>query len=709
MSTSRPPITSVMLRRFPGLSILFTLVAAVGCSNSQTNQSSSFSSRGLDPYCPILPSRTFERSIVVSGDAVYEYRVHGNGVASDNGVVLNVSSSSTPVAQTYSLIVDGRFFSAESSLTGSSGQKDVVSKLKAAINSDTRFVAYGTSELIVTSPQSKSTPLLSNLIGLVQTSAHPPPRPIRFAEIAVKNAAGEIVQCAETDDFGSYHFQLPANSGFFTIELRSRAGNSRSMAYILDNPMENRQHSLQVTVDSVTDTQAPLLRATVRDDLLGGAFNILDQILKAQDFLRNETGKCNQPGDSTFLQDCVPFVGAPLVKVYWSAGLSPSTYLGTTGSISFYLNGRRELYLQGGQNGNVISSDMDHFDNSVILHEYAHFLEDVFGRPDSPGGSHNGDSIIDPRLAWGEGWANFFQAAVTGDPVYRDTYGTPDCTSACAGTYFDESIDPSGRPGNDVPTQGALGEGNFREFAITRMLWDAIKTSGGVTRFSEIWRTIVAPNVGMRNVVDPFKSVGRFHFIQTSLSSVDSWSALRLGEEQIPGFSVYATRFSVTSTTCATSPVRMTPVRSPGDNGSFATSDQFRNNDFFRFDHLGGRVNLELFYSKNSNDPPDLDLYLYRSKYILGRASDMLLTSAFSGDGCPSLGNSSDLSNSFRSQNGCPTPPAGLTSTFGYEKAVGSLPAGTYMLNVQADTSVRAGAATDYVLLLNGGTVCPEP
>lgn len=692
---------------FIRVTLLVTLLAT-GCQNAGTNQASGFSTRGVDPYCPHLPSRTFERSILVSGDAVYEYRVNGNGAATDSGVVLNVALAATPTPRTYSLLLNGVRFSTEGSLTGTAGQRDIVSKLKAAINADSRFFAYGSTQLIVTHPESTSSPLTFELVGLSEASVHLDPRPIRFAEVAVKNAAGEVVQCAETDANGSYQFQLPSNSGLYAIELRSRAANSRNRAYILDTPINNLQHALVINVDSATDTRAPLLRATVRDDLLGGAFNILDQILEAQDFLRAETGNCDQPSDSTYFPSCMPFVGAPLVNVFWSAGLSPSTYIGTTGSISFYVNGRRELYLQGGQNGNVASSDMDHFDNSVILHEYAHFLEDVFGRPDSPGGSHNGDSIIDPRLAWGEGWANFFQAAVTGVPVYRDTYGTPDCTSACAGTYFDESIDPAGRPGNDVPTAGASGEGNFREFAVTRMLWDAVKSSGGITRFSEIWRAIVTPTVGMRNVSDPFKSVGRFHFIQTSLGSASNWSSIRAGEEQLPGFSVYATPFVVTTSACGSSPIRMSPFRGPSDNGSFATSDQYRNNDFLRFDHRGGPVNLELFYSKSLSDPPDLDLYLYRPKYILGRSSDMILASAFSGDGCPGAGAPSDATNPFRSQNGCPAPPAGLSPTFGYERAAGTLSAGTYMLNIQVDTSVRAGAATDYVVMLNGAVVCPE-
>lgn len=91
--------------------------------------------------------------------------------------------------------------------------------------------------------------------------------------------------------------------------------------------------------------------------------------------------------------------------------------------LSFYKPGERKLFILGGSNGNVDTADTDHFDNSIILHEYGHFLEDVYGKTDSPGGYHNGSSIIDPRLAWSEGFTNSFQGAALGKNFYLDTAG----------------------------------------------------------------------------------------------------------------------------------------------------------------------------------------------------------------------------------------------------------------------------------------------
>lgn len=687
------------------IAMLFSLGS---CARSGSTQ---LASRGVDEYCPYLPSKNFSDPITVHGEAIYEYRLNGNGVVSDAGVVLTVVSYLDAATRSYAVTVNSRTYTVQSDLSRTSAQQDVVTKLKAAINADSSsgLYAYGIAQLTITEPGSKTSPTVAipAPARLTVASTNPQPRPVRHAEIAVKNSSGAIIQCAETLDDGSFQFDLPRDSGSHSIELRSRSNNSANAAYILDGPSNNLQHAVSVTTSTTTSVSNILVRARVHDGLIAGAFNILDQILNAQNYLRVETLHCDDPAAPTYFAGCRPISTVPLVRVYWAPGLSPASYVGTTGAISYYLNGRHELYLQGGQNGNVVSSDMDQFDNSVILHEYAHFLEDIYGDPDSPGGSHSGDAIIDPRLAWGEGWANFFQAAVTGDPVYRDTYGTPDCTSACAGTYFNEPLNPTGPPPNDVPTMGAMGEGNFREFSIARLLWDVINPTGGVSRFSEIWRAIVVSDVGMKDVNDPFKTVGRLHQIQVDLRDDISWSPIRLPEEQIPGFAPYATPFTLTSTSCSTSPVVMTPVRSPGDNGSFATSDQFRNNDFYRYDHPGGHFSLELLYTKSAVESPDLDVYLYRTNYVFGRASDMLVSSAFTGDGCPASGAQWDSANPFRAQNGCPVDSSGLSSPFGYEKGAISLAAGTYMINVQADTSIRGGSSTSYVLRLNGQTVCP--
>src|SRR5262249_7697954 len=65
----------------------------------------------------------------------------------------------------------------------------------------------------------------------------------------------------------------------------------------------------------------------------------------------------------------------------------------------------------------------DEFDDFALLHEFGHFVASRFSRTDSPGGSPSRGFAYDPRLAWSEGLAHFFSAAVMGNPVRVVTLG----------------------------------------------------------------------------------------------------------------------------------------------------------------------------------------------------------------------------------------------------------------------------------------------
>jgi len=117
------------------------------------------------------------------------------------------------------------------------------------------------------------------------------------------------------------------------------------------------------------------------------AFNILDQAILAMDTIR------------TVLGDPTP---VPLTA-RWSRGSNNGTYYSGNA-----------IYLLGA------SSDDDGYDDTVILHEIGHFVEDTEGRSDSPGGSHDG-SPTDPNLAWSEGFSTYFAMAVRDAPYYMDS------------------------------------------------------------------------------------------------------------------------------------------------------------------------------------------------------------------------------------------------------------------------------------------------
>jgi len=519
-------------------------------------------------------------------------------------------------------------------------------------------------------------------------------RPIRYAEVQVTNSAGTIVQCSETNSSGAFTFQLPSDSATYTVSVVSRANNAYNTAYVMNNPFDNVAYKVSASV-TASGSPTATLTALATGNLIGGAFNILDQIYASQDYLRTKTASCNSAPSTNYFPDCTPFTVAPIVYTFWTAGLTPSTYAGTTGGISYYgtpdgYESMRGLYILGGVNGDTESSDMDHFDNSVIVHEYAHFLEYTYGRMDSPGGSHSGNGIIDPRLAWGEGWADFLQGVVL-NGIYRDTYGHTGCSGTnseglpgCTGVTINEdlSLNPGtcGSTCHDKPTEA--GEGDFREFSIARLLYQVAR-SGGTSQFSEIWTVVRGPTYGMGVISDRFKAIGRVHKIQQAIVGAVNWNSLRSTEYQASDLSGYATPFN---TSCSSTSRPMAIRMATSDTDEFTTSDQLRNNDFIIYTHAGGTLTLGLSWSGASN--ADLDLFVYPQGYLFGA------------DG------------SRYSYGWSVAARTSTSTTSGTESISTTLAAGNYMINVKAYTGIYSSVGTyntTYNLTLNSSPVCLTP
>jgi hypothetical protein len=473
-------------------------------------------------------------------------------------------------------------------------------------------------------------------------------------------------------------------------------------ASVLDKPATNAYYSLTKSVTPNVSKSVGTLTAEASGTTLGGAFNILDQIAFANQYLRDKAGTCH-----TTNSGCTNFTTAPKISAYWVAGFNPNSYLGSsTSGLSFYLPGYSRLFILGGINGDMNASDTDHFDNSVIIHEYGHFLEDSMFASDSPGGSHNGNKVIDPRLAWSEGWGNFFQAAVTNwsgydDPAYNyvncQTTPDPDCPSSP--TYTDTvgnadgttsvafGVDLETPDGNDDPN--FLGEGNFREFAVTRFLWDIVDSGaenqyGGTDNISDefvqIWASLTKSSVSFKTSSYQFRNVGLLDLIHTNMATSNTWSSVHTLNRHEPDESDYA-QYVKTGTTCSYS---VTPASVAGDTGALSSSDLFRNNDFYHVKiTASGTYTLRLDYEDHDhlNTVADLDLYLYNSSARFANSSDIV---AYSRE-TPSAG-------------------AGTTKT---ESLSATLAPGDYLINVNVYTGGALGGPADYTLKLNGSQLCP--
>ncbi len=466
--------------------------------------------------------------------------------------------------------------------------------------------------------------------------------PIRGAEVQVlKN--GSIFHCTTTTSTGTYSFNLPDDSATYTIKVNSRSYTADNKVSVLDTPSTKNYYSVTTTV--VATGPGPLVanvaNATYNGDLKGGAFNILDKIYQANDFLKN------QATGTSFSVD-------HKATVYWKRGVNPSTYVGGDANegLSYYLTGTDSIYILGGIDGDVNSEDTDHFDDSIIVHEYGHFIEDNYSISDSPGGFHNGRRIVDPRLAWSEAFATFLMAVVLEDPIYRDTYGNVDGTTGYAIHYNTETNSLAGGANKlDTPVANNIGEGNFREFAIVRLLVDLFDNiAGGLSDsdadgltlpFEDFWDVFV----GTFKTTEDFVDSGHF-FSKLDAAVATDFSAF-LTDDEIEvradrreyGFSNLSILGGdpdlIAGGGDASCEWDIEAEDQIGDNSegrdtivddgdpitsAFSLSNQFKSNDFFLYYHSGGALTVYLEYTPIGGNA-DLDLYIYKADYTYGSSS----------------------------------------------------------------------------------------
>jgi Bacterial pre-peptidase C-terminal domain len=192
------------------------------------------------------------------------------------------------------------------------------------------------------------------------------------------------------------------------------------------------------------------------------------------------------------------------VTIYWSTR-NKKTTVGTT-----YFNvANSTAYVLGDRD-----TDSDEFDDAVLVHEYAHLLAAKFSRDDSPGGPHSIGDMLDPRLAWSEGWANVFSSIVRNDPVWRDSSGL----NGAIVYRFD--VEENAPPADKEP-------GYWSEASVDSILWDIFDEhvdAGDDVQyaFAQIW----AAFTDLRN--DRFVYLPYFleHFIARYPSSADAIRAI---------------------------------------------------------------------------------------------------------------------------------------------------------------------------------------
>lgn len=274
------------------------------------------------------------------------------------------------------------------------------------------------------------------------------PRPVRNGVVQLLQGTN-VLATTNTDAEGNYQlsFTAPAGPGLVLVAL---AKTSTPSIQVEDNTDNDAIWSIGANIQVSTTSQD--LHAThgwsgtaySASRRTAAPFAILDSMYTAaQGFL------------------AVRQVNFPALKVNWSPDNVPQSGAKATGRIgtSHFSFDENEIYILGKD-----GADTDEFDAHVIVHEWGHYFEHNLSRSDSPGGPHSGGDVLDPRLAFGEGYGNALSGMLLPTHVYIDTLWANSSTLGAFGFDLETAPSPT-----DDPRPGV-----FSEVSVMRLLYDLV-------------------------------------------------------------------------------------------------------------------------------------------------------------------------------------------------------------------------------------------
>lgn len=249
--------------------------------------------------------------------------------------------------------------------------------------------------------------------GLDYASIHA--MPARGVTVQLLDQDSRVRHTGQTDADGYYSFSVIRQQNLRVRVLAELRGNSQAAwdIQVRDNTNGNAQYVMDGSLASVGDgdNQTRHLHATSGWTDAGytaprsaAPFAVLDSIYDAVQLVVSAH----------------PNVLLPPLAVYWSEKNIAASGNLSDGNIgtSFYTSEGPSIYLLG-----AADNDSDEYDRGVVQHEFGHYIEHQLGRTESIGGNHNQTSRLDMRVAFGEAWGNAFAGMVSGDPLYRDSFG----------------------------------------------------------------------------------------------------------------------------------------------------------------------------------------------------------------------------------------------------------------------------------------------
>jgi len=347
-----------------------------------------------------------------------------------------------------------------------------------------------TFDLLIISGKARFEKKIVDQTGLTNTIVL---TPIRSADVEIyRDGDGVVVATGDTDANGDFSIEIPEAEVNMALKVRVIARqldgnlNVRVVDALDETVFPNAIIGFLYAAYSevVTGPQSDVQITATADDATGrraGAFNIFDAFISATDFV----------------QAVGPSAVFPPIVFRWKVGtdIGP-TFLPDAVTIAEGVADRINI-------GDK-ASDTNDFDDSIILHEIGHYMGKNFSKDSSQGGPHLLGQRLDPRLAFSEGWADFFAQAVVGDPLYINS------TSPSPFTVSVESF--------NATTMATTYES---ELAVAQVIWDlfdtgTLSTDGDTLNlgFAPIWDAFVAlkPNyvfVYLHDILDVLKTQGQ--------------------------------------------------------------------------------------------------------------------------------------------------------------------------------------------------------
>lgn len=292
---------------------------------------------------------------------------------------------------------------------------------------------------------------------------------IRYASVEVVDSSTAVVLAnGSSDKNGDYNiaFNLMSSSTLY-LRVLSETSSPDSQALQV-RTLTNNIYAIGGVDMNVNPGEDVYSNMTIPVSKNAGAFNILDAFVSGGEFI-----------------NALSLSFPPLLKAYW---LSGNDYYGTyfcraSDKIPGCINGEG-IYLVGGKGSGL--GDHDEYDDDVIWHEYGHFVADKYSRDDSPGGVHflsNND--LDLRLAWSEGWGDFFPSALKEWLLASDASLLSIAPDTPSTIYLDVRDSWLFIFDIDKPSSQMVYSSN--EVAVANILWNVMQgTPGGL---NGLWAT----------------------------------------------------------------------------------------------------------------------------------------------------------------------------------------------------------------------------